>query len=477
MVRVLLLLSALLSIIEASNLRLDSRFVINETLLKLQRSKNNSYPIKSSHIKDSTLQAFLEDNQEPVYGYADSNNAFNFHTRVGGRSGLEDDSIYIFSTYYDFNFRGNFHSLEFDLSARNNLDYYSEDVVERWHREDYSSPYYNTDTKDSVEFSSSKLWDENRFNIVYSFDNGSIEAGHGQYYLGPSLFDNLFISQKANGFDYYAFDYTFGQFTFTGGMLGLVTDSDQEQKNLAFHRLDFNNSFLNVGMYEGVVFKDRMPLMYLVPVVPFIFSEHYYGDVDNNNMGIDISLFYKGAKLYSDLFIDDMYSLSSFFDDTWWGNKWGATVGGSYTKKITNESYFLAGLEYTRVMPWVYTHHDDSGAIRYTHYGKELGYSGGSDSDRLNGIIEFGAIGKFSMTTVVSKVRQGPVSTFAIHDDKIHGLDREFLATKLYNNIEFTSEIKAFVNIWRINVMPRLSIGGDRDIFLKNFQFGMDIEY
>jgi len=484
MVKFLLIFIYLLSIdiyasnnTKISNLRVDNRYILNDALIRSQRSKNNSYPIKKSEIKDTNIVNYLNSTNGSIIKYSDSLNLIELHGRIGGNTGIQADTLFLFSTYYDLNIRGNFHNLEFDLSARNNLDKYNKEVIIDWNRDRYEGPYYNTNTRDTAKYSDTKLWDENRFNVNYGFKGGSFEIGHGELSIGPSLFDNLFIGDSTHDFDYYMGDYSFGKFTFTFGMLGLVTDINQEQKNMAFHRLDFNNDFLNIGMYEGVVFKDRMPLMYLVPVVPFIFSEHYYGDVDNNNLGIDVSVFLKNFKIYTNLFIDDMYSLTSFFDDTWWGNKWGATLGTTYTKMIKKDYYMLISGEYTRVMPWVYTHNLDSGAIRYTHYGKELGATIGSDADRYNGLIEFGKVGKFSISTNVEKTRKGSIDTFRIHDDKIDGTTRKFLETVVEDRLEYTSEIKTHFNLFGIHFIPKLSIGGDREVFLKKYQFGLDIEY
>ena len=472
-----LFLIALSSLSLASNLRIDNRYILNDALIRNQRTTTGTYPIRESEITDSTILKYIEHKSGPIVDFGDSANYVALHARVGGNTGILGDTLTYLSTYYDVNIRGSFKRLEFDLSARNNLDKYSEDVVRDWSKINYTGPYYNTNSKDTLKYSNKKLWDENRFNMVFPFSGGSFEIGHGELSMGPSLFDNMFLGDSTNHLDYYRGDYTFGMFTFSFGMLGLMTDHDLEQKNMAFHRLDFNNSFLNVGFYEGVIFKDRMPLMYAVPVVPFLFSEHYYGDSDNNNMGVDATGYIKDFTVYGNLFIDDMYSLTSFFDDTWWGNKWGATFGGTYTKKLKKDFYILSGAEYTRVMPWVYTHHLDSGILRYTHYGKELGAAQGSDSDKINALLEVGRVGKFSMNATVSKTRKGPVDTFRIHDEDIDGTDRKFLETIEEESLSYRYEIKSHFNAFGVHLIPKLTLGGDDDVFLKNFLFGVDITY
>ncbi len=474
-----LIFLAIFSISYASNLRVDHRYLINDGLVRNQRSKTATYPVRENEISDSQLKNYISNLSEPTFlSLGDSVNNISLHGRAGAKGGIVADTLSMWGMYYDINVRGKFRDLEFDLCARNMYDKYDKEVIRDWSKLHYTGPYYNTDSKDDSKYTNRKLWDQNRFNVVLPFKGGAIEAGHGKISIGPSLFDNLLIGDFTNDLDYYRGDYTFGYFTFSLGMMGLMTDHFLEQKKMAYHRLDFNNSFLNVGLYEGVIFKDRTPLMYAIPVVPFIFSEHYYGDMDNNNMGIDITGYIKNFKVYGNFFIDDMYSPTSFFDDSWWGNKWATTIGASYTTKIGKKGYYVLGAsEYTRVMPWVYTHHLDSGILRYTHYGKELGVEHGSDSDRINAMIEYGRIGKFSMNATVKKTRKGPVNTFRIHDSEIDGTDREFLEELVENKLEYSYQLKAYFSVFNFNFAPKFLMGGDDDKFFKDFQFGIDIMY
>jgi len=151
-------------------------------------------------------------------------------------------------------------------------------------------------------------------------------------------------------------------------------------KYLHAHRLDFkvSDSF-NFGLTETVVYGENpderrsMEPIYALPFVPYLFAESYVGDKDNNGMSADFSwkLFNK-FEFYGELFIDDLDNITSFFDDNWWGNKWATSIGlaiDSAKIGIFNWDY---NFEYTRIEPWVYTHHKGAGTD-YSHFGNSLG--------------------------------------------------------------------------------------------------------
>jgi hypothetical protein len=160
-------------------------------------------------------------------------------------------------------------------------------------------------------------------------------------------------------------------------------------KYLHAHRLDFKISEkFNFGLTETVVYGGRpsgpysdieteeyrsIEAIYVLPFVPYLFAETYGGDRDNNGMSADFSwkLFDK-FEIYGELFIDDLDNITSFFDDNWWGNKWATSIGiaiDSAKVGIFNWDY---NFEYTRIEPWVYTHHKGAGND-YSHFGNSLG--------------------------------------------------------------------------------------------------------
>ena len=152
------------------------------------------------------------------------------------------------------------------------------------------------------------------------------------------------------------------------------------RKYLHAHRLAFNVSDnFNFGLTETVVYGESsfehrsMEPIYVLPFVPYLFAESYVGDKDNNGMSADFSWkLFNRFEIYGELFIDDLDNITSFFDDSWWGNKWATSIGlamDSAKIGIFNWDY---NFEYTRIEPWVYTHHKGAGTD-YSHFGNSLG--------------------------------------------------------------------------------------------------------
>ena len=70
------------------------------------------------------------------------------------------------------------------------------------------------------------------------------------------------------------------------------------------------------------------------------------------------------------------------FDNSWWGNKWAASVGIARDSIHLGPALFSWLTEYTRIEPWVYTHHK-GGGYTYAHYNQPLGNNLGPNSQEL----------------------------------------------------------------------------------------------
>jgi hypothetical protein len=161
-------------------------------------------------------------------------------------------------------------------------------------------------------------------------------------------------------------------------------------KYLHAHRLDFKVSEdFSFGLAETVVYGGSpselrsMEAIYVIPFVPYLFAETYGGDRDNSGMSVDFSwkLFNK-IEIYSELFIDDLDNITSFFDENWWGNKWAASLGIAIDSAKIGMFNWDCNFEYTRIEPWVYTHHKGAGND-YSHFGNSLGSDLGPNSREL----------------------------------------------------------------------------------------------
>lgn len=68
--------------------------------------------------------------------------------------------------------------------------------------------------------------------------------------------------------------------------------------------------------------------VYAMPFVLYVFAQHYLGDLDNAGLSFDINVkTLPHWEFYGEMLWDDMKKGTSMFDDSWWGNKWSASVG------------------------------------------------------------------------------------------------------------------------------------------------------
>jgi hypothetical protein len=161
-------------------------------------------------------------------------------------------------------------------------------------------------------------------------------------------------------------------------------------KYLHAHRLDFRVSEdFTFGLAETVVYGGSpsehrsMEAIYVIPFVPYLFAESYGGDRDNSGMSADFSWkLFKRFEIYGELFIDDLDGVTSFFDESWWGNKWAASLGVAIDSAKIGMFNWDCNFEYTRIEPWVYTHHKGPGND-YSHFGNSLGSDLGPNSREI----------------------------------------------------------------------------------------------
>jgi len=117
---------------------------------------------------------------------------------------------------------------------------------------------------------------------------------------------------------------------------------------------------------------------FCVPFVPMVFVEHYVGDRNNSALAFDASLNWpQNFRFYGEFFLDDMLAPWHIFSDDW-GNKWAITLGAQYFTTLYDRDV-SAGVEWSRVEPWVYTHFY-GGSHRYDHFNTPLGAEMGPNS-------------------------------------------------------------------------------------------------
>jgi hypothetical protein len=169
--------------------------------------------------------------------------------------------------------------------------------------------------------------------------------------------------------------------TLMGGRL--IGDTWDERRYMYAHRFAWNGKNWRVGWTEMILSIERdVEPLYLVPVFPYVFTEHYLGDPDNKQMNFDASWRpTPGLELSGELFLDDLQNYLGFLSDGW-GNKWALGLGVKLSGWTGKGS--LDKIQITRTEPWVGT---ASSSIQPGqpsnepfHFGSPLGSSAGPNS-------------------------------------------------------------------------------------------------
>jgi len=145
---------------------------------------------------------------------------------------------------------------------------------------------------------------------------------------------------------------------------------------------------------------------YLVPFVPMVFVEHYAGDLQNAALSFDFSLnLPQNFRFYGEFFLDDMLTPWEIMSDDW-GNKWALTLGAQYFTNLYNRD-ISAGLEWSRVEPWVYTHFY-GGSHRYDHFNIPLGSPAGPNSMAIVANGDIGITEKITLGLKMTSLSNNP---------------------------------------------------------------------
>lgn len=220
-----------------------------------------------------------------------------------------------------------------------------------------------------------------------------------------------------------------------------------------------------------------MEWLYAMPFVPYFFASHYNGDRDNGALGM--SGVFRGVprwELYFELMLDDGKSPLSMLDDSWWGNKWALSSGWRW--------HFRQGpwrgewrFEWTRIEPWVYTHHQGA-SHQYTHYGQILGSDLGPNSQELytHGELGWRWIDLRLSVSAVAKDTAFGSSVTDIHTP-LDPTDKNFLAkasTRQYQELGAELRLTPWGWIWGHAAGYRYF--GDYEGYRTEFSLGVSFE-
>ncbi|MES2372532.1 MAG: hypothetical protein V4557_08130 [Bacteroidota bacterium] len=279
----------------------------------------------------------------------------------------------------------------------------------------------------------SQNYTEIRGHISYEFKNGSISAGQ-DYLLWGYGENRIVLSDKAPTYPYIRFDYqplSWLRFNYTHAWLqsGLMDSSGSYtipsgpfqirqvdiSKYMASHSIDLTlTKGLNLTLGESMIYNDKLNIGFLIPIMFFKAIDNYNGS-GGIEKGSNGQFFFqlssrnqlRKTHLYGTLFIDEI-RISDIFNKQKQRNQVGYTFGGSVTD-IAGIPYLTAGIEYTRIRPFVYRNFLP--AQNYTHAGYLLGDWMGNNADRVIGFLKYTPLPKLKLHMRYSYIRKGGPGT------------------------------------------------------------------
>lgn len=224
-------------------------------------------------------------------------------------------------------------------------------------------------------------------------------AGLGRTSYGPFHNSGIFISRDAFHAGHFIFTINKEKWAYNQVLLLLSATDDYSnrigpQKFLASHSLDIRPlSWLSFSIIDTMSYGGRFEPMYLLPFSAFFLGQSVYSFPDNSLIGLSTTIKpLKGLRFDSALYVDDL-GLNEVLKFTDARFRIAGEFGLTYTMPRTHWFSFV-DLNYTLVMPYMYTHIDDHDQNKpnyqnYTHRGSPLGTNLEPNSDRIQLKLKF----------------------------------------------------------------------------------------
>ena len=302
-------------------------------------------------------------------------------------------------------------AFQFDARVKINTDYTNRYINFNYYNPDEGLPY-------NKQSENKRTWDLFGANVSYDLKPLKLLAGFDFIEWGPARRNHVILRGERNFYrpwqdsssriydaaptPYFGYQFTLGPIEYTQ-YAAKIYEKKNFGKYFHAHRLNLNlPKDITFGISETALYgstiepagsnpnpdsdstEREFEWAYAIPFIPFVFQEHLQGDQDNISLAFDLSVkTIPNWEFYGELMWDDMKSLTSMFDDSWWGNKWAATLGVARDNIVLGPAKLGWMFEYTRIEPWVYTHHKGR-AYTYASYAQSLGSDLGPNSQELH---------------------------------------------------------------------------------------------
>ena len=346
----------------------------------------------------------------------------------------------------------------FDARVKINTDHTNRYINFNYYNPDEGLPY-------NKQSENKRTWDLFSANVSYNLKPVKLLAGFDFLEWGPARRNHVILRGERNFYrpwqdsssripdaaptPYFGYQFTLGPIEYSQ-YAAKIYEKKNFGKYFHAHRLNLNlPKDITFGISETALYgstiepagsnpnpdsdstEREFEWAYAIPFIPFVFQEHLQGDQDNISLAFDLSVkTIPNWEFYGELMWDDMKSLTSMFDDSWWGNKWAATLGVARDNIVLGPATLGWMFEYTRIEPWVYTHHKGR-AYTYASYAQSLGSDLGPNSQEIH--TEVSATYEFLKATLyLGAVAKD--TAFGGHINDLHtpesAMDKKFLSKK-----------------------------------------------
>lgn len=303
-------------------------------------------------------------------------------------------------------------------------------------------------------------------NITYETKNFILSVGKDFLEVGSGYRGKLIQSTKAPSFpfircDFYpvewlSFNYFHGWLNskiIDSSKIYLTSIKDQNRikyrdKYIANHSISIRPLIgLDISFGESIIYGDGgLNILYLIPVSFFRLADHYESQ-GSNNAGSNSQFFldinarlFRGLQFYSTLFIDEL-SISKLLKGETDRNQFGFTVGLYNYGTIGNLGLRL---EYTRILPWVYSNYIPSQT--YSSSGYSLGHYIGQNADQIFIQIDYKFIRGLEVKFFGEHIRRGSISDIKNQyelpgEEFLYGLQRNETNIGLEFSYEFIHDL------------------------------------
>ena len=297
----------------------------------------------------------------------------------------------------------------FNASVKVSTDHTNKEIYDNFYNPSEGIPY-------NKQSDNKRTWDIFTASASYDLDAVRLLAGFDYLSMGPARRNHVILRGEQSNYrpwqdstsriyepaptPYFGYQFELGPIVYSQYAMKIF-EKKNFGKYLHVHRLDLSlPKNITLGLSETALYGStteeypnpnedadstgrEFEWAYVIPFIPYVFQEHLQGDQDNISLAFDLSVkTIPNWEFYGELLWDDMKSPTSMFDDGWWGNKWATSVGVARDNLKLGSTLWNWYLEYTRVEPWVYTHHK-GGGYTYRSYSQSLGTDLGPNSQEV----------------------------------------------------------------------------------------------